>query len=127
MRSGVRSNVANRTLTPEELAKANELLALIRERLETLSDGDRALLFAYRRKISKELTYDERSKPKERMRLKKLKREEQGELCPICLMKLPDRYNVLDRLQAVDGYTPENTRLICNECDKKVQRERRYA
>jgi hypothetical protein len=34
---------------------------------------------------------------------------------------------VLDRLQAVDGYTPENTRLICNECDKKVQRERRYA
>jgi len=60
-------------------------------------------------------------------RLKKLKLEEQGGLCPICSMKLPESYNVLDRLQAVDGYTPENTRLICNECDKKVQRERRYA
>lgn len=116
----------NRTLSPDELVKANELLALIRENLQALSDGDHALLFAYRRKIYKELTYDERGKPLVRKRLKELKLKEQGGLCSICSMSLPDSYNVLDRLQAIDGYTAANTRLICKQCDRDVQEERRY-
>jgi len=33
---------------------------------------------------------------------------------------------VLDRLEAMPGYTLENTRLLCPECDKKVQTERRF-
>ena len=62
--------MANRQLTPEELKHANALLDEIRIRLETLSAGDKNLLFAYRRKIFKELTYDERSKPMARRKLK---------------------------------------------------------
>lgn len=50
----------NRNLTPDELKLANELLAGIRERLIKLAGNDPQLLFAYRRKVSKELSYDER-------------------------------------------------------------------
>ena len=50
----------NRTLSPDELLHANELLEEIRARLKSIAGGDSALLFAYRRKIYKELTYDER-------------------------------------------------------------------
>jgi hypothetical protein len=46
-------------LTNEELGKARELLDDIRQRLLTLSNDDKDLLFAYRRKIGKELIYDE--------------------------------------------------------------------
>ena len=38
----------NRNLTADELAKANELLSTIRDRLEMLAGCDPALLFAYR-------------------------------------------------------------------------------
>ena len=47
-------------LTEEELKRANALLADIRGKLESLSGGDKELLFAYRRKIFKELGYDDR-------------------------------------------------------------------
>ena len=53
----------NRNLSAEELKKANELLADVRKRLKDLAMGDPLLLFAYRRKIAKELGYDERGKP----------------------------------------------------------------
>jgi hypothetical protein len=62
----------NRNLTPDELKEANVLLAEIRERLVALAGDDRALLFAYRRKVTKELGYDERSKPGVRSKLKAL-------------------------------------------------------
>ncbi len=39
----------NRQLKPEELVLANAVLAEIRVRLEELGNGDRELLFAYRR------------------------------------------------------------------------------
>lgn len=55
--------MANRNLNAEELTRANELLAEIREQLNEMASGDQLLLFAYRRKIVKELGYDERSKP----------------------------------------------------------------
>lgn len=107
----------NPRLTPEQLDHARKLLDEIRERLAALSGGDRDLLFAYRRKIAKELTYDERSKPMERRRLKQFKMKEQGGLCPLCSELLPKRGAVLDRTRAVDGYTAENTRLIHAACD----------
>ena len=53
----------NRNLTPDDLKLANELLAGIRERLIKLAGNDPQLLFAYRRKVSKELSYDERGRP----------------------------------------------------------------
>lgn len=118
--------MANRQLSPEELAQANVLLSEIRAKLETLSHGDRELLFAYRRKVFKELTYDERSKPMVRRKLKDQKWKEQRGLCAICGKELPERYVVLDRLIAAVGYTKPNTRLIHQECDAKHQEAKGY-
>lgn len=116
----------NRTLTPLELASANELLEEVRARLAVLAGEDQELLFAYRRKISKELVYDERSKPMVRRRLKMLKRKQQGGACAVCRDPLPDTYTVLDRLHAIGGYTEANTRLLCQACDRQVQTERSF-
>jgi hypothetical protein len=117
----------NRRLSSEELARANALLASIRRRLRELAGGDAELLFAYRRKVYKELVYDERGKPPVRRRLKALKREEQGGVCPLCKTPLPAAYSVLDRFVTAAGYTAENAQLICRECDVKTQAARRYA
>ena len=119
--------MSNRRLTTEELAKAQILLEAVRAQLLFLSDGDLDLLFAYRRKIYKELTYDERDKPMVRRKLKAIKRHEQKGLCPVCQQLLPEKYCVLDRFQAAKGYTPVNTRLICRECDVQTQASRGYA
>jgi len=119
--------MANRRLTDEQLAVANKLLALVRSKLKLLSGGRRTLLWALRRKVYKELTYDERGKPMHRRKLKALKREQQRGLCAICTKRLPHAYVVLDRLKAMDGYTAENTRLIHQGCDVKAQRTRGYA
>jgi hypothetical protein len=118
--------MSNRRLTSEELDIANALLDEIRKKIESLSKGDRDLQFAYRRKIYKELTYDERSKPMARRKLKEQKWKQQRGLCAICEKELPEKYTVLDRLNAVDGYTPENTRLIHQECDVAHQEAKGY-
>jgi len=34
---------------------------------------------------------------------------------------------VLDRTEAMLGYTAKNTRLLCPTCDERIQGERRYA
>jgi hypothetical protein len=117
----------NRQLTPKELVDANAILAEIRVRIAACAGGDRELLFALRRKVFKELTYDERGKPMHRVKLKAAKRKAQGNLCAVCSQPLADAYTVLDRLTACDGYTAENTRVICEPCDRKVQVERGYA
>lgn len=52
----------NRNLTPDELKRANELLADIRERLANLAAGGPLLLFAYRRKVGKELGYSHKDR-----------------------------------------------------------------
>lgn len=118
--------MANPILDAEQLAKANELLTEVREKISDLAGGDPELLFAYRRKIAKMLVYDERSGPNERRKLKALKRKQQDGCCDICKKKLPDSYNVLDRITAIGGYTDENTRLICEPCDRSLQGERGY-
>lgn len=102
------------------------MLAEIRDRLKVLAGANEALLFAYRRKIAKELGYDERSEPMVRRRLKALKRRTQNGICPLCTKRLPDKYAVLDRLDAAGGYTEENTRLICERCDRDVQSQRAF-
>ncbi len=116
----------NRNLTSEELAAANRLLDELRRRLADLANGDNRLLFAYRRKIYKELTYDERGKPAHRNQLKAFKRGEQHGLCALCSKPLPEKNAVLDRLDAATGYTPENTRLICELCDRQHQTARGF-
>jgi hypothetical protein len=95
--------------------------------LDEAAHGDQDLLFALRRKIAKELTYDERSKPMARRALKRKMRALQNGLCPLCKDELPERYCVLDRFNAADGYVAENVRLICETCDRRVQEERGFS
>lgn len=117
----------NRQLTPEELSKAQSLLKDIRTKLEELSGNDLHLYFAYRRKIYKELTYDERGKPAYRKQLKESKRKEQNNRCPICHKNLPQTYTVLDRFEAALGYTESNTQLIHQSCDISIQKKANYS
>lgn len=117
----------NRRLTEDELIIANGLLAAVRAEIQQAARGDEDLAFALRRKVAKELIYDERSKPMARRALKKKVRQLQGGICPLCNVGLPEKYCVLDRSRAVDGYVEENVRLICETCDRNVQRDRRYA
>lgn len=69
--------MANRRQTESELSKARELIVDVSERLIALAQGDQDLLFAYRRKVWKELYYGERGKPMTRRALKAKKRREQ--------------------------------------------------
>jgi UTP:GlnB (protein PII) uridylyltransferase len=116
----------NRQLSSDELALANVLLDVVRAELNRLAGGDKDLLFALRRKVAKELGYDERKKPMARGALKKRMRALQDNLCPLCRESLPERYCVLDRFNAADGYIESNVRLICERCDRRVQEERRF-
>ncbi len=116
----------NRNLSPDELKHANELLADIRARLTSLAAGDPLLLFAYRRKIAKELGYDERGKPGARKQLKALKWGQQQGKCAHCQRDLPLTYSELDRKNAANGYTAENTELVHAECHQERQAAKGY-
>jgi hypothetical protein len=119
--------MTNRILTSEELKNANVLLAEIRDRLLTLAGDDSLLLFAYRRKVVKELGYDERSKPGARGKLKALKWGLQKGRCAECDEEMPLKYSELDRKNAADGYTAENTELIHARCHQARQAAKGYA
>lgn len=117
----------NRQLTSAELTDLfTPLIEEIRTKLTMLSDGDVELHWALRRKLTKTLSYDERNKPIYRRNLKKQKRNEQDGKCAVCECELPATYVVLDRFEAMAGYTVENTRLICRSCDERIQAERGY-
>src|SRR5271156_6199035 len=116
----------NRNLNSEELKLAGALLAEVRNKLESLAGGDRLLLFAYRRKIVKELGYDERGKPGARGKLKALKWGQQNGKCPDCPDPLPLKYSELDRKNAADGYTVENTELVHAKCHQARQAAKGY-
>jgi hypothetical protein len=116
----------NRNLTADELKHANTLLSLIRARLTKLAGGDPLLLFAYRRKIAKELGYDERENPTVRKKLKALKWKQQGGKCAHCGEELPLKYSELDRKNAADGYTVENTELVHARCHQERQSAKGY-
>ncbi len=119
--------MANRLLTDDERERLfAPLVKDVRERLGQLSDGDVDLLWALRRKLAKELSYDERGKPMQRRMLKLKKAAAQKGLCVACGGELPESGAVLDRLEAMGGYTAQNTRLICVACDTRTQQERGY-
>jgi hypothetical protein len=118
--------MANRNLSAEELKLASDLLRDIRERLAGLAGDDPLLLFAYRRKVVKELGYDERGKPGGRGKLKALKWGQQNGKCPDCPDPLPLKYSELDRKNAADGYTVENTELVHAKCHQARQAAKGY-
>lgn len=114
--------MANRRLTDDERARLVPFLTDVRENLLKLAGGDEELHWAFRRRFWNQLQYDERLKPPYRAALKRNKRLEQEGLCNICKEPLPDKGAVLDRLKAMDGYTLENTQLLCANCDTEKQR-----
>jgi len=122
---GVRK-LASRRLSNEELQRANLLLDDIRKMLIGLGGEDAELLFAYRRKLWKELSFDERSKPAYRAKLKRQMHKAQDGKCACCQRDIPISYSVLDRFEAHKGYIASNVRLICQECDRKIQTERGF-
>ena len=117
----------NRNLTPAELKNANALLEHIRNQLVELAGDDPLLLFAYRRKVVKELGYDERGKPGLRAKLKAMKWGLQNGRCAECGEEMPLKYSELDRRNAVAGYTPENTELVHAQCHQSRQAAKGYA
>ena len=118
----------NRNLTPAELREVfGPLFKEVQGKLESASSGDADLLWALRRKLAKELSYLERGKPGNRKALKLAKRVQQNGLCALCGQSLPEQGAVLDRMEAMGGYTVANTRLVHHECDRKVQAERGFA
>ena len=117
----------NRNLNSEELKLANELLKDIREQLTHLAASDPQLLFAYRRKVAKELGYDERGKPGIRAQLKALKWGQQNGRCIQGGAAMPLKYSAVDRKNAADGYTIENTDLVHAKCHQARQAAKRCA
>jgi hypothetical protein len=111
----------NPQLSPDQRDEAHKLLAEIRERIRRLAGDDPGLVFAYRRKIYKELNYDERGKPAKRKRLKRQLTKASDGKCRSCGELLPPRGSVLDRREAIDGYNAANVDLICRSCDAKRQ------
>ena len=77
------------------------LLVEVRIRLQSLSGADDKLLFALRRKLAKELMYDERGKPMHRKLLKTRLRAEQHGRCALWQGELSDKNAVLDRIEAM--------------------------
>ncbi len=116
----------NPQLNKSQLKQAKELLDEIRGKIKALTKNDPKLIFAFRRKVRKELMYDERSTPVQRRKLKDLMWKKQKGICPVCGKELPPKYAILDRTEAIRGYVEENVRLICPDCDKKIQQERGY-
>lgn len=117
--------MANRELSADEIERLfKPLIDDIRKSIAALSKGDKALLWALRRKLTKELTYDERGKPMLRRKPKDQKRAEQDNKCAGCGCSLSVKYAVLDRKEDMKGYTAQNTRLLCVSCDSKIQIER---
>jgi ribosomal protein L44E len=117
----------NRQLTSEEREVAKRILNETKQRISALSKNDADLEWSMRRYIYKQLIYGERRPPMVRRALKTKLRSKQNGLCPLCGEQLPEKNAVLDRLEAMKGYTEDNTRLLCPSCDKKVQEQRRYA
>jgi len=117
----------NPTLTPVQREKLfKPLFAKLLSELEKLSEGDAATLWALRRKLAKELVYQERGTPAYRGKLKDLKREEQGNICPFCGRALPLKGAELDRIEGFLGYTQENTRLVHHKCHIQDQASKKY-
>jgi UTP:GlnB (protein PII) uridylyltransferase len=116
----------NPKLNKKQLQQAGIFLNKIRLEINKLAHNDQKLIFAFRKKIRKELTYDERSKPSVRKKLKMLMRAKQKGICTICKKCLPSKYAVLDRTEAIKGCVEKNVRLICPNCDRKTQEKRGY-
>lgn len=117
----------NRILSSAELATLFEpIFAQTVAELVRLAGGDDQLLWALRRKLTKELGYLERGCPQKRSALKQKKYHQQKRKCAVCGRYMRRKGSELDRRQAIDGYTLENTRLVHHHCHFKDQERKRF-
>lgn len=111
----------SRRLTKDEAAKADALLTEVKSMVTEAAGDDPVLLFALRRRLFIRLMYWERGTPAERTKLKALKHKAQSGLCAMCGEPMEVKGSELDRTDALDGYTAENTRLVHHECHRNDQ------
>jgi RNase P subunit RPR2 len=109
------------SLSDTDRQKAIQILEQTRAQIAAAAGDDPDLRFQLRRYIVKRLEFDERGTPTQRRKLKDLKRRFQRGLCYECAEPLPARGAELHRLSAIEGYTEDNTRLLCRECHQKAQ------
>jgi len=120
--------MANPKLNETQLKQVNKLLDKIRKEINSLSKKNPNLVFAFRRKIYKQLMYDERGTPMERRKLKEKMREIQKGKCAFCNRPLPKKGAELHRTGgAIYGYTEKNVVLICHACHIKEQKKKEYS
>lgn len=118
--------MSNPQLNKRQLEKAWRLLDEVRAKLKKLSKGDGNLLFAYRRKIFKELMHDERGKPMQRRKLQELMWVKQKGKCAMCKKSLKLKGAELDRKSAPRGYAENNVRLVHHICHRKDQSKKGF-
>lgn len=116
----------SRRLTKDEAAKADDLLAHVKEIVTDAAGGDAVLLFALRRRLFARLVYWERGTPAERTKLKAVKWQAQNGLFAMCGEAMDQKGAELDRADPVLGYTAENTRLVHHTCHRKDQEAKRF-
>jgi hypothetical protein len=118
--------IASRRLSDLERATGHKILESIRGQIKEAACDDQAIAWALRRFIFTRLIYDERGTPMQRKILKLKKMISQKGLCFDCGGELPTTGAELDRISAMDGYTAENTHLVCHNCHRKSQEERGF-
>jgi hypothetical protein len=109
--------MANGRMSSDQLATARKILVEVRQRIADAAGTDQQFAFSLRRYVFKNLSYDERATPAHRTKLKLQKLVDQAGICAYANCPTPhlkmtkDQEPELDRLDAIEGYTPENTVL----------------
>jgi hypothetical protein len=122
----------NGRLSNDQLSTARQILAEVRQRMTEAAGGDQRFAFALRRYVYKKLSYDERDNPARRTKLKLQKLVDQDGKCGYPRCPTPDVRMTkedepeLDRLDAIKGYTRENTMLMHHGCHRLSQKERGF-
>jgi hypothetical protein len=109
-----------------QLEVAQRIVTELRDRFSQVTAGDQRFLFSLRRYIRIRLEHDERGRPADRRKVKLAKAIAQRGLCAICEGPIPKEAE-LDRLDPEQGYTEENTRLVCHGCHREQQRARNFS
>jgi hypothetical protein len=116
----------NRQLSKDELKVAKDLFADLIEKIRNISKDDSELYFAYCRRFTTKFIHEERGTPGQRNKIKKIKHLEQNGLCTFCGEALPEKEAELDRINAADGYSVLNTRLVHQICHRQDQALKGY-
>jgi hypothetical protein len=125
--------MSNERMSKDQAAAAKQILAEVRRRIVEAAGDNQRFAFALRRYVYKNLSYDERGNPTQRTKLKLQKIVEQGGKCAYQKCPIPDRRiskedePELDRLDAIKGYTKENTVLMHHGCHRLSQKEKGFS